>query len=403
MAVIRIKRSNIVGNVPDVLDDGELAINHADGLLFWRGADGQVKSTPLELAINVIPGLQAALDGKAAVSHVHAIGDVTGLQAALDGKAARPSKYVNHVYHPDECLIYQDIFAARDAGAIAKLGNPAGYNDTSYTAANPWNGSPIIAYGGNNEADGNGALITVPDGYDLVWVRVLGNRWNVVSVRDHVNPAAWEQRFAGGYRNLNPWSPDGGAKDGYWNYHEWMPIPTRGASQLQIVSKPNTNYWFWVSGLTFSTNPWAHVYNSAIAYHWAVNGGDAAAWSTHNWNNDQLAYLPNGSALAIKVPVIKTGRDKLIYAVTHGNNLATEHHAGVSVNGTAIERLRGSYSNPIQRHVDGAIYSRYMAARVPDALIPAGAQFLNVVIDMSTTNNHFYFREIGTHDLEAPQ
>ena len=35
-----------------------------------------------------ITGLQAALDGKAALSHTHAISDTTGLQTALDGKAA---------------------------------------------------------------------------------------------------------------------------------------------------------------------------------------------------------------------------------------------------------------------------------------------------------------------------
>ena len=37
--------------------------------------------------IGSVTGLQAALDGKAAVSHGHAIGDVTGLQTAIDGKA----------------------------------------------------------------------------------------------------------------------------------------------------------------------------------------------------------------------------------------------------------------------------------------------------------------------------
>lgn len=39
-------------------------------------------------AISTITGLQAALDGKAALSHTHAISDVTGLQTVLDGKAS---------------------------------------------------------------------------------------------------------------------------------------------------------------------------------------------------------------------------------------------------------------------------------------------------------------------------
>lgn len=36
--------------------------------------------------VSAITGLQAALDGKAATTHMHAIADVTGLQAALDSK-----------------------------------------------------------------------------------------------------------------------------------------------------------------------------------------------------------------------------------------------------------------------------------------------------------------------------
>lgn len=43
-------------------------------------------------AIGSIGGLQAVLDGKAAVSHTHSIGNVTGLQTALDGKEPAFSK-----------------------------------------------------------------------------------------------------------------------------------------------------------------------------------------------------------------------------------------------------------------------------------------------------------------------
>jgi hypothetical protein len=42
-------------------------------------------------AISEVSGLQTALDGKASASHSHAIADVTGLQTALNGKAALAS------------------------------------------------------------------------------------------------------------------------------------------------------------------------------------------------------------------------------------------------------------------------------------------------------------------------
>ena len=33
---------------------------------------------------------------------------------------------------------------------------------------------------GGDDADGNGAVVTLPDGYDTVWVRLLNDRWNVI-------------------------------------------------------------------------------------------------------------------------------------------------------------------------------------------------------------------------------
>ena len=43
---------------------------------------------------------------------------------------------------------------------------------------------------------------------------------------------------------------------------------------------------------------------------------------------------------------------------------------------------------------------RYTAARVPSSLIPKGVLFIKVEIDMRQQDNHIYYREIGTHDLE---
>ena len=45
-------------------------------------------------SITQIDGLQAALDGKAASVHTHAIGDITNLQSALDGKAEEEHTHV---------------------------------------------------------------------------------------------------------------------------------------------------------------------------------------------------------------------------------------------------------------------------------------------------------------------
>jgi hypothetical protein len=49
-------------------------------------ADGSVSNTEFQYLNGVTSGIQGQIDGKAATSHTHAIGDVTGLQTALDGK-----------------------------------------------------------------------------------------------------------------------------------------------------------------------------------------------------------------------------------------------------------------------------------------------------------------------------
>jgi hypothetical protein len=49
-------------------------------------ADGTVSNTEFQYLNGVTSGIQGQIDGKAATSHTHAIGDVTGLQTALDGK-----------------------------------------------------------------------------------------------------------------------------------------------------------------------------------------------------------------------------------------------------------------------------------------------------------------------------
>ena len=60
-----------------------------DGLLyFWQQIKAKFAEASHTHAIADTTGLQAALDGKAAVGHKHVIADVTGLQAALDAKAS---------------------------------------------------------------------------------------------------------------------------------------------------------------------------------------------------------------------------------------------------------------------------------------------------------------------------
>ncbi len=311
--------------------------------------------------------------------------------------------------YPDSPLIYQDIFAARDQGVISKLGNPF-YDDTTYRSSNPWQARPIIRYGGNNEADGNGMQVNIPSGYDTLWVRLLGDRWNVVKAYFLDGNKEDLGLWAGGYRATNCYCPDGSLSDGFYfstdsqnrTAHQWLPIPVRRSGQLALISKPNTASEFWVSGIAFSRNPWAHATQSAVAYHWKINGGTDIKWNTHIWNDDVLAEITAKSNSELKVPVVPSNRDKLLYIVEHNNNWNGTMHTGITVNGQPIERFLATYDNPFARHWNSKFYERYIAARIPSSLIPADAKWLNVKIDMSLQNNSIYFREIGSHDFDIP-
>jgi hypothetical protein len=331
--------------------------------------------------------------------------DVAGVVRAGTFESTNP---LRHRMYPADPLVYQDIFDAKAQGVIAKLGNPH-YDETSYSV-NPWLERRLIKYGANNEADGNGALVTIPDGYDTFWVRVLGDRWAAI----HAYFLDGQQEdlgvWTGGYRGLNCYCPDGSLSDGCFfvrdggnrTAHQWVSIPTRRAGRLALIAKPNTTDEFWVSGVAFSKNPWANVTQSAVGYHWAVNGGNTLRWNTHDWNQDVLAEIVAKTAWELKVPVISSGRDKLLYLIEHNSNWNGCMHAGITVNNQPIERFTATYDNPFARHWNSKTFERYIAARIPASLIPADARWLSVRIDMSKQGNSIAFREIGTHDLDTP-
>lgn len=309
----------------------------------------------------------------------------------------------NYMYSPNpaDSMVYQNVLDAWDNGVIQKIGD-TNIDDKTYRTK-PWNGYPILSIGTNDDPDNKGVAVKVPAGMTVLWVRVLNERWNVFRAADITDPAKPIElgRFGTGFRKLNRISPDGGPNDGSWNFHVWMPIPLirTGPCLIQLTSKPNTDYQPWLSGIAFSTNPWNHATNSAIAYFQAINGGTPVKWNTQDWNNDQLAILSSGAISSIMVPVVPSGKDKLLYIVEHNSNWDGVGVTGISVNGVPIERFKTTYDNPFARHHNTKAYQKYVAARIPAALIDPNSRFVSVTIDMTRQNNSLNFREIGTHDI----
>ena len=154
----------------------------------------------------------------------------------------------------------------------------------------------------------------------------------------------------------------------------------------------------WISGIAFTKNLWNHAKNSAIAYAQALNGGSKIDWDSV-WHNDQLARIPLGKVSELKIPVVPSGKDKIVYLNEHNNDWLGTMHGSVTINGRIAERFMTSYvNNPFAAHMNSKIYSRYMATRIPAEWISPNDNFITLRIDMTNMNHYIYLREAGTHD-----
>ena len=354
-------------------------------------------------------------------------GKVT-VQSALNVNGpVRASSYVynNPMVHrmfPADPIIYQDIFEALRQGAIAKLGNPAVPSDwnTRHGPQNLWNKRTIVQFGTNNDADGNGAVVTLPDGYDTVWVRLLNDRWNVIKAYILEGDALNQDLglWAGGAR-AHSICPDGSISDSdgtdathtanRHNHHQWFAVPVGRAGRIALISKQGTENGLWISGVAFSRNPWAHATQSAAGYHWGLNGTESGVRLAFIHHGDIYGSFLNPANLALQVPVLPSGRDKLLYVINPHYLLAESarydcdvQHTMVSVNGQPVGRFMATYDNPFARHWNTMPACAYSAVRVPAELIRPGDRYLKVQIDTSKQVDIFAFRELGTHDLDIP-
>jgi len=297
----------------------------------------------------------------------------------------------NLMYEAEGHIIHQDIQDAFNRGVAEKMGNPGGWDE----GFGVWYRRRIMRFGIGKAGNSDGMKVNVPSGYNTLWLRVLNDRWFHIRIRGE-NDFSEPERYTAGYRKLNEYSPDGGSADTEWTRHMWMQVPLRQAGPYSVLSEVNSDSY--ISGIAFSRNPWNHVRNSAVAYHWAVNGGDALQWHTHDWHSDNLASLNSGAIRTFRVPVIPSGRDKLVYIIEHNSTWLGTMHGDFWVGNQKVERFRTTYRNPFATHFNSKLYDKYIAARVPSNLIAQDQKFLDCKIDMTFSDHNIHFREIGTHD-----
>ncbi|MFZ4850197.1 MAG: hypothetical protein ACOYL7_13800, partial [Caldilinea sp.] len=274
-----------------------------EGDLHVQGALAVDGATALRQDLTVA-GL-ARLQGELSVSGNGAIGGALHVQGDLTvaGAVRAPvflstSRMVHRMY-PAKPLIYEDIFEAFKQGVIAKLGNPRLEDDWNgrHTAANPYRLRPLLQLGSPNDSDGNGAVVTVPEGYNTLWLRLHGNGAGL---------KAYFLDGAGGA--LGHWSsgrrpyqvcPDGslpdntGAAESY--DHQWLAIPVGRAGKVALISQQSEEY-VWYSGVAFSRNPWAHAAQSARGYALGFNGSRGISWHSAQYFGDQAGSIAPSKA-----------------------------------------------------------------------------------------------------------
>jgi hypothetical protein len=101
----------------------------------------------------------------------------------------------------------------------------------------------------------------------------------------------------------------------------------------------------------------------------------------------------------MQVPVIYTGKDKLVYFVEFDQPANYDSHGKVYANGVEIERFRTTYCNPFATHFNGKFDQRYLAARIPADVIRPNDLFVTIKIDTTKSDGNLNIREMGTHDL----
>ncbi|VBB18916.1 hypothetical protein YASMINEVIRUS_1448 [Yasminevirus sp. GU-2018] len=275
---------------------------------------------------------------------------------------------IDYMYSNDNYAIYNDILAAiapspsslSISKPIAKYGNPPGFDNTTYTTSRLWNRRTIMRVG--YCTDGlNGVIVYVPANMSVIWIRCLNDRWTTFKVSDEKNNTYGT--FSWGKRYLTWISPDGSGFDTYANYHSWMPIalpiiPTPAGAlnvaRKYVITNPTTptcsNDGSWISGIGFSTNPWNHALSSALTLWWKNNGGDDPTSWSENQNNDPRVTVGGGQTKTFYIPVVYSGKDKLLYVVTDNDARNDNMAFFVKVNDVAVERFKSAYDNPFSRH-----------------------------------------------------
>lgn len=327
-----------------------------------------------------------------------------------------------YVYSPitSDYVIYDDIIEARNS-VYTRYGKNIPDDPTFSTVG--WYGYKLLDIGGSTDGS-NGIAVNVPTGMEVIWIRVLNDRWTTLKI----NGTAF-LKYSCGFRNIVKLRPDG--SDDVGVLHRWVPYPINAAGTTYQISGiygdslGAADPQVFISGLAFSKNPNYHAMLSGVSYYWSSTFPDYnpsytfsnVQWFSENFsdvknssttdNGDNLAYIPKGGITKITVPLARTSvvGDKMLYILNTGRAIdnAIILACIIKVKGVQIENFK-RYNNAFARYYNSKPYITYFGARIPanigsTTLFDNNTTSIDVEFDTSSSmiGDHIYFREIGTH------
>jgi len=204
---------------------------------------------------------------------------------------------------------------------------------------------------------------------------------------------------------------------------------------------------FKISGIAFSTNPWNNLILHGLTIWFNSNKSSTdsrsqvpeMATSSNVWSTNHEYQLwrdtsgtTNPSNIIVRIPIINSGRDKILYLITNNDNwnenmkavyifqksdvqptipstkdLTTATFNDISNNPiTRLDNFTTTFSNPFSRHYNSSVYNRYIGTVIPANLIPVNSNYIIIGLqlpvglnaDLASTSAGTRIKYIGTHD-----
>ena len=201
---------------------------------------------------------------------------------------------------------------------------------------------------------------------------------------------------------------------------DWCPIPLERKLLDQhpyiTLINNNTSSNPWMTGIAFGRNPWNHAFNTAINYHWRLNGGSYIWWSGHWWYR-HWCYNHAWHNRTIYVPCIFNGKDKVLYGKFHAWGATGQSSKGhsIMVNDVPIGNFHHSFQNPFQMTSETSyLGSTYKGLHIPADVImknhydgaghvssasyKGDVGYIKISMQGGYADYSSYWSEMGTHD-----